>query len=510
MNEGPNSHKLDLIDEVSNYYNDPLGFVMFAFPWGESGTILEHQTGPDDWQILEFQRMAAHMQQQPFTGSNQVMPYKSAISSGHGSGKSCYTAFLILWIMSTRPMARGVVTANTFGQLKTKTWVELAKWHSLLINKHWFKLNSMSIQHVSYPDWRIDACANDEGNPAAFQGMHNAASSVLMIVDEASGLSKVIHEAILGSLSDGEGWYFKFGNPNNNSGPFYDAFHGSKHQYNTQQIDCTKAKMTNKVLLQSWIDEYGYDSDFCRVRVFGKFPKQADGQFISAADVMDAYARGREGSGMFIPDQPLILGIDVSRGGEDSTVYFFRRGDDCVSLPIYKLSGEKSRNSMLVVSNAAMLIKRHEPDAIFVDGTGIGGPICDRINQLGHHATEIHFGSTANDTKKYQSKASEMWWRMRQWIMNHRSRLPNDNDLEQELTNRLYEHNQKDQLVIEPKKMMKLRGVGSPDIADALALTFAVDVAALDITPEQRTGRTPSESERSYDPMDRMGSGADY
>ena len=99
-----------------------------------------------------------------------------AVASGHGIGKSALVAWIILWAMSTFTDARGIVTANTEGQLRTKTWPELAKWLALCTNRHWFTYTATSL-HSSQPGhdktWRVDAITWSENNTEAIAGLHN-------------------------------------------------------------------------------------------------------------------------------------------------------------------------------------------------------------------------------------------------------------------------------------------------------------------------------------------------
>lgn len=104
---------IQLADEVSKYYDDPLGFVMMAFEWGEPGTPLQGFDGPDAWQIDILNTIGGAVKSRAFNGVDPVDPVQVAVSSGHGIGKSALSAWLILWIMSTRPNSKGVVTANT-------------------------------------------------------------------------------------------------------------------------------------------------------------------------------------------------------------------------------------------------------------------------------------------------------------------------------------------------------------------------------------------------------------
>src|SRR5215813_14170415 len=110
-----------LIERVSTYKRDPLGFVQWAYPWGEPGP-LEAFDGPDDWQRELLEDIGREVRSRNFDRSTRVLPIRQAISSGHGIGKSTISAWLAGWIFSTRPNSIGTVTSNTFSQLASKTW----------------------------------------------------------------------------------------------------------------------------------------------------------------------------------------------------------------------------------------------------------------------------------------------------------------------------------------------------------------------------------------------------
>lgn len=86
------------------------------------------QFGPDEWACQMLDDIGASVKERDFDGSQAVDPIRMAVSSGHGIGKSAFTAWLVCWIMATRPNCKGVVTANTANQLETKTWAEITKW----------------------------------------------------------------------------------------------------------------------------------------------------------------------------------------------------------------------------------------------------------------------------------------------------------------------------------------------------------------------------------------------
>ena len=472
---GDDAFDIQLAEECAEFYADPVGWVLWAFDWSR-GDLLGFN-GPDKWQLDLLEETAAAVMDAGFDGITPVDPIRFATASGHGIGKSAITAWLILWIMSTRPHAKGIVTANTSDQLRTKTWAEVGKWRSRCLVGHWFEYNnargSMSLYHKDSPEsWRCDAQTCREENSEAFAGLHSASSTPFYIFDEASAVPDKIWEVAEGGLTDGEPMFYVFGNPTRNSGSFYECFNRNKHRWRTRSIDSRTAKMTNKKLIEQWRNDWGEDSDFFRVRVLGRFPKAGDMQFIETDEVQRAMKRS---PGRYMGDDQLICGIDVARGGDDNCYISFRRGFDAKSEKTYRIPGEQSRDSMKVVSKIAMVLDRHKPDVIFIDATGIGGPLGDRLRQLGYNAHDVHFGGDADDKKKFRNKTTEMGYRLRQWIYDGGA-LPDDSDLERQITCREYMHNDKDQLVLEKKEDVKGRLGFSPDWSDALYLTFAFTV----------------------------------
>jgi len=293
--------------------------------------------------------------------------------------------------------------------------------------------------------------------------------------------------------------HFAFGNPTRNNGSFHGCFHRQSHRWITRHIDSRTAKMTNKKLIKEWQDDFGEDSDFFRVRVRGRFPKGGDMQFIPSDVVFAAMKRG---SGKYLGDDPLVCGVDMARGGDDNCMIQFRRGFDAKSEKVYRIPGEKSRDSMKVVSLLTMVFDRHKPDVTFMDKGSMGGPIGDRLRQLGYPVVDVGFGDNADDDRLYKSRTAEMGARCKQWLMDGGS-IPDDDQLEEELTSRDFSHNDKDQLVLEKKRDMKKRLGVSPDWADALYLTFAFPVAKLEI-PRGEQDRLPGQRNANldYDPLE--------
>lgn len=496
----------EIAADCSLFYDDPLGWVMWAFPWGEVGTDLEGFDGPDVWQIDLLEEWGRQIKDRAFDGVNPVDPIQFGIASGHGIGKSALSSWIILFVMSTRPYSKGIVTANTGDQLRTKTWSELGKWRRLCLTGHWFEYNngrgSMSMYHrENCETWRVDAQTCREENSESFAGLHAASSTPWYLFDEGSAVPDKIYEVAEGGKTDGEPMHFVFGNPTRNSGKFARIFGADSHRWITKQIDSRTAKMTNKKLMKEWIDDYGIDSDFVRVRVLGKFPKAGDMQFIPQDIVTLAASR----TVRYLDDDPLICGVDVARGGADNNMIQFRRGFDAKSEKAYRIPGEKTRDSMKLVSKLCDIFDRHKPNVIFLDSGGMGGPIGDRLRQLGYPVIDVGFGDNAADEKLYKSRTAEMWGRMRNWLFAGGC-IKDHPVLESDLTNRLYDHNDKNQLLLERKKDMKKRGLASPDWADALGLTFAEPVPPLNRPhTEVRTSRGVVKKKVVRNPLDRLG-----
>ncbi len=130
--------------------------------------------GPEAWQTDTLTAIGARLQQQPGKGS--AAPVLVAVASGHGVGKSALVAWLMIWAMATAGNTRGVVTANTEIQLKTKTWAELAKWFRLSRVRHRFRLTGTALQAKdteAAKSWRIDMVPWSLNQTESFAGLHN-------------------------------------------------------------------------------------------------------------------------------------------------------------------------------------------------------------------------------------------------------------------------------------------------------------------------------------------------
>lgn len=459
--------------------HDPLRYVLAAYPWAVPGGPLERHPGPDGWQreILEYVR--------DHVGIGK--PVRVAVAGGVGPGKTAVMAWLIDWAMVTCPDTRCRITANTGPQLSTATWPELTKWRRMSLWSSWFEVGERRIRSAdpAHRDtWRADVMTWDAARPEAFAGFHNAGRRIVYAFDEGAGIADSIYresEGILAGAEDTEIVWLVLGNPTRNSGTFRTLFAGGRlaHLWKSWHIDTRTARMSDKTQIREWIDSYGLDSDFVRVRVLSQFPKAGSTQFI-AADLVDR-AMARETR--YEAHGPLVMGVDVARFGDDQTVIRLRKGRDARSYPALKLRG---LDTMQVAARVAELYERYSPDAVFIDAGGLGAGVVDRCKYLHIPVRGVDFGGradgdmpTANSGIRYANKRAEIWGRMRDWLAGG-AMLPDDRELAEELVAVEYGYVMRegaDAILLEKKEDMKKRGLASSDNADSLAVTFAHPVA---------------------------------
>lgn len=498
---------MELVEELAQFSSDPFGFVLFSFPWGEPGTELARKTGPEVWQEELLLDLGERLRKGEIDVTRAI---QLARTSGHGIGKSALVSWVILWAVSTFEDTKGVVTANTENQLKTKTWVELAKWHRLFIGRGLFKLTATSLFSAD-PEhektWRIDMVPWSERNTEAFAGLHNQSKRILVVFDEASAIPDVIWETTEGALTDVDTQiiWAVFGNPTRNKGRFRECFHGGRfaHRWSSAAIDSREVSITDKEQIARWIADYGEDSDFVRVRVRGIFPRVDSESFIPFD-----LARGAVDREILPQRGAVLLGVDVGRFGDDPSVIYPRCGRDAKSRPIEILPGI---DTMSLAGKVAAAFLRHRATVVFVDEGGVGGGVVDRLRQLRIPVIGVDFGSgpdgvNPDDGTKYANKRAEIWGAVKAWLPE--GSVPDiktgeHTTLVDELTGPTYGLNVREEIQLESKKDMRKRKVPSPNVADALACTFAYPHFAMEVTQAEDLAPMKPEVTADYDPFAR-------
>lgn len=494
----------ELLAWLAEVSDDPLAFCLGAFPWGEKGTVLEKFDGPLDWQREIMEQIRAGL-----IDLNEAI--QLATASGHGVGKSALVSMLIIWAFTTYPDCRGVVTANTETQLKTKTWAELGRWFNLCwFAREHFVLNATSLvsrDPSRERTWRIDMIAWSETNPEAFAGMHNKGKRLLIIFDEASAIADIIWETIEGATTDADTQiiWLVFGNPTRNSGRFRECFEGGKHasMWRSRQLDSRTVAITNKTRFARWEAIYGEDSDWFRIRVKGMFPRHGEMEFFSAADVDAAMAPDRE---VFVDAfTPLAMGVDVARFGRNNSVIFPRKGRDARTLERKLYSGISTTE---LANRVFDCFTQWRPDGIFIDGGGVGGGVVDQCRNMRLFVWEVQFGgkdditgvTTDTSGERYANKRAAMYGALRAWLKT--GMLPPSAELRTALLAIKYTFNKKDEIQLVAKEdLLEENPDLDLDTLDALALTFGGPLHRnANAGGEFAHLHNPAQAECEYDP----------
>jgi len=473
--------------------DNPLAFVMYAFPWGEAGTPLERFRGPRKWQREVLTEMAEHIKANRVLSdarkpneSEDDLSYKilrMAVSSGRGIGKSALVSWVVLWMLSTRIGSTTIISANSEPQLRSVTWAEITKWLSMSLNSHWFEVSATRLMPAKWLGdlverdlkkgvryWGVEGRLWTKENPDAYAGVHNH-DGVMVVFDEASGIDDGIWSVAAGFFTEvtPNRFWLAFSNPRRNSGYFYECFEGGKRDFwKTRVVDARTVEGTDKAVYEQIIEEYGADSLEARVEVYGEFPSAGEDQFISPVWVDEAMGRVAYGD----MDLPVVVGVDPARGGMDSTVIVVRRGRDVIDVRRYK-----GDDTMVTVGHVIEVIEEYRPALVVIDEGGLGYGVLDRLTEQRYKVRGVNFGWKSKNPVMWGNKRAEMWGAMRDWLKRG-AHLPKDRAMRSDLIGPMKKPDSSGTIFLEGKKEMKARGLASPDAADALAVTFAYPVAS--------------------------------
>lgn len=491
------------------FKENPLMFVLWNFPWGKKGSPLERfPNGPRQWQRDVLLDIAEHIKANKARVANGQDPlvYKLAVASGRGIGKSALVSWLTLWMVSCHYGSTTIISANTDTQLTDKTFGEISVWLTMANNSFFFEPTQKSISAAPWYDkllreemkigtkyYYANGVLWNADNPESFAGAHSQIG-MAVIFDESSGIPENIWTVSKGFFTEKTlfRFWFAFSNPRSPSGAFFDCFNEPESGWRTRQINSLDVEDIDKSELEEIVRTKGEDSYEARVEVFGQFPRQGDRQFIGRSIVTEAVHRQLE---RYDSNEPLLMGVDPARFGDDSTVIRFRCGRDARSIPPLEFKGY---DNMQVVEMVIQQIYIHNPDGIFIDA-GAGAGIIDRLRQLGYKIFEVNFGGVSGQPQYFDHR-TELWAKVRDWLPgamldNHKKLISDLCSPEKELIGR--ESKEK----LESKEKMKSRGLKSPDHADALALTFHCKVArrGLNVSGNGRVKRYRAASDSILD-----------
>lgn len=468
--------------------------------WRESPNAFVRQVlgiEPDGWQDEVLENVARWM--------------RVALKASKGPGKTALLAMIAWWFLFTRLHPKVVGTSITADNLRDGLWTELSKFQkrSELLKREFTWTAERVFQNQHPETWWASArtwsrSASPEQQADTLAGVH--ADHVLFLVDESGGIPDAVVAAAEGGLANADskqGTEAKLiiaGNPTELSGPLYRACTRERHLWWVKEIsgdpdDPNRAPRVSKEWAREQIEKYGRDNPWVLVNVFGQFPP-GQANTLVAADVANGALRRSAGESEYTYE-PRVLGVDVARFGDDRSVIFPRQGRVAFRPKTYR-----NLNLMELVGQVVLTIDRWKPDAVFVDVTGMGAGVVDRLRELGHVVIGVDFGSRpVRPEPKFRDRRAEMWWSAAEWLTSGGC-LPDVPELVGELTAPTYRFDSSGRLCLEPKDELKKRGLPSPDLADALALTFAAPVVKLNpIQALERRYETGATARGDYDPF---------
>jgi phage terminase large subunit len=418
------------------------------------------------------------------------MERQISIAACHGPGKTAWVSMCIVYSLLFRHPLKAVATAPSKGQLEGALMKEVSKWISKLQPglQALFEVKSMSVELKSNPKAiSFEARTARPENPEALQGIHEDDGWVLIVVDEASGVHEKIFESAGGSMSGHNCQTILLSNPTRTSGMFFRTHHQEKDAWFTLKISHADSTRVTDEFVEMMARRYGRDSNAFRIRALGEFPRTDADTIIPYELAESAQLRDI----VMAPHLTEVWGLDVAYKGDDNNA-LVRRNSVGV-LPNIKVWGGtdtmQTAGKVMEVWHATPPSQR--PSGVYVDVVGYGAGVHDRLLEKGLPVFGINVGETATASERFRNLSTELWWRCREWLETRGHTLPIcdgtcpdrqacvHDRLLMEMTSRQYEPTSSGKLLIESKRDMKKRGYKSPDVADALMLTFAADAAML-------------------------------
>lgn len=443
MNDEPTPEE-KLISDVERWRDSILDFVVECLD--------AEPTKQQESALIAFSRPGAHV----------------SIRSGHGTGKSTMFAWIALWALICFWDVKVPATAPTAHQLEDILFPEIEKWRSRMLEpwKSAIRVKGDKVTMDGTPGF-VAARTGRKENPEALQGFH--ADHMIFLIDEASGIPETVFEVARGALSTEGARILMAANPTRLSGYFYNSHHRNRDLWTRFQFSCLDSPRVSPAYASEIADEYGEDSDMYRVRVLGEFPNASVTQFMPG-DVVEA-AMGKHLRSEMFDFAPKILGVDVAMFGGDRSVIVLRQG--LYSNIVYQTRGNTPEQ---LAGHAARLYDEHKADALIVDATGVGEAVMSSL-RLMHRSPIAFYAGEKSLLANCANRRTEVWYKMREWFLSGGA-VPDDPDLRDDLVGPEYQYTTGKNLIqLERKADMKKRGLASPDLADALALTFAADVA---------------------------------
>ena len=434
---------------------------------------------------------------------------RHTVRSGHGTGKDACASWLILWFMTTRPYSKVVCTAPTNRQLADILWSELSKWLRRSIFRDEIILQQDKMFHTHSPkEWWCRAVspsvkASKEEQAETLAGFHG--DHLLIVADEASGIPDPVFIPLEGAMTQRDNLVLLIGNMTRNIGYFYDTHfdHNQAIKWNRLHWDSRESENVEPGYPQYMSEKYGEDSNVFRIRVAGDPPLEDDKTFIPLAWAMSCI----DNEILVAEDEPVYLGVDVARYGDDSSIILPRQG-----LKIHPWTTFQGLNTIDLGGHVLEALRETNSEGIGIDEIGVGAGLVDWLYKLpgaSKRVFGVNVAMKSSDKMRFHRLRDELWWNVREkcrlrsyWFPGGSSKERQMSDeLCNELASLFYDFDNNGAYVVESKRLAKARGIKSPNIGDALALTEYFHNIAYRVFRTIKQERKPRPWEIQREPM---------
>ncbi len=433
-----------------------------------------------------------------------------AVKSGNGLGKGFCAAVAVLWFVYSHDPAIVLSTAPTFRQVEHVLWRQVRRLHRRAADTLGGKMLGTRWE-LADDRYAMGLSAETADQ---FQGFHSP--NMLIVVDEAEGVSEEIYEAIEATMTSEESRLLLLGNPTTTSGAFRRAFYQERRLYHGITISALESPnvLAGKAVIAGlvtarWQRErlqvWGQDNPLYQARVLGEFPDQGEDTLIKLSDIeaaarrdddlaaqepvlrtsvaaaatngpdsaqlvnnppgRDAAAKGMPGPEQAAPE--VVLAVDVARFGADRSVVLRRREGLVEEMRTFQ-----GLDTMQLAGWVAAAIQEFQPNRVYVDEVGVGGGVVDRLREQGYRVQGINVGRPAQQSQLFANLRAEGYWRLRELFASGALRIPQDAELMGELAALRFGYDSQGRVLLESKDTMRSRGLPSPDKADALMMSF--------------------------------------
>lgn len=443
-----------------------------------------------DWWIETVLGASLWLSQKAIAQSTFHFP-RTTVRKCEVSGGSYVAARIVLAFLYNYKPSIAITTAPTNRQVEDVLWREI---RVAFANSRFPLDGNLTRKRLELAEnWFAVGFATDE--PERMLGYHEA--NVLVIGDDAAGLTNEIFGAIENPLSSGNTHELLLSNPTQSVGAFretftsdlYNKFHISAFDtpnlsaFGISQEDIENSTWQEKIKgeelpfpqlispqkVAERFKEWGKGSYLYTVFILGDFPEAGVNSLCRLSDI--EFAMNRELEPKEYDKQLRVAALDVARYGDDDCCFAVRQGNKIVDIVTWG-----HQESGYTIGRTASLIKQHRPIRSYIDVVGMGGPVLDILKrEIGSEYKIVEFdaGADALDKERYLNRRAESWWDFKAKLENGELDLPDSEKLKAQLADIRYSYdNPRFKLQIESKEKAKGRGSKSPDIADAVMMTF--------------------------------------